>query len=606
MTSYSDQLKAKRWASNLYGNDGALRDNYRYAVSRELPLEQDLVAVIVRGSAIEKEAPYLDELVASLGQQAQEQGLKVVVYAWKGFWDNWRTTSPNLTFKAHNDFDKPDVLARAGAICVLGYLPNYVIRRPEQRIVQVWAEPKDLCPAHSTVSRGYTSQLLGTSHLVAPSEEALNRALDEYRMRNLYAGTCLVGSEDGGFAQQMATLVTTGDAEELTELPLNQSKKRVLIYGRLIDDEAYQRLMLRLAFSFDYERYDVTLALSRQPEADQRAFLDHLPQELRIICRTGRFSLTPETYVEAQMDMEAIQNGAPFSTWDPHFGERVAKGELQRLLGSASFDTFVYCGESSALWYRLAQALPCPRKVKMVPSRLFTALTIETSEFTLPFAADCEACQEIFDALYADDVRVLEAAPLDAEKLELGQYDLAYDVEGALHTYTYHERASIDGLPAAFLGRSLGGIRLRGSLIPLPQEGIDTYLVDAAVGNAEELVNAVSAHATGAWECIVLGVCPDALQQRVITAYPKRVRFAGAPKHLSILSETAEPYVRRFAAYVADACLPPNDLRTAADNEDVPALVLAEGQLNTATDSHRMSKDEAVAFMRYQTEVIVG
>ena len=606
MSSLKEQLQAKRWANNLYDAAGTLRDNYRYAVARTKALCTDRIVLIVRGSAIERKAPYLDELVEHLGQMAHQAHKEVIVYAWKGFWDTWLATSPHLQCRPHNDPEKPEVLANAGTLCILGYMPNYVIRREGQRIVQVWAEPEGLSPQHSIVARGFTSQLLSTSHIVAQSQQDMDRVLDAYRMRSLYAGDCLVWNGMASFAQQVATLVAEGAARELMKVPPTYSKRRVLIYARLKDSAAYPQLMLRMVLSFDYSRYDVTLALSRQPSADQRASLDKLPAELRIICRTGRFSLTPQDYITTQLDMEALQDGGSYASRNLSCSVPMAQGELSRLFGSSSFDSFVYCGESSALWYQLAEALPCPRKVKVVCAQAFTPQTAKTDKYALPFQTDREACQEIFDALYADDVRVLKDAGFDEGTKELGTYALAYDIEGALDTCVYHENASVEGRASAFLGQAVSSMRLHGSLLPLPEQTNEAFLVDAAGGDAEELVRAVDAYASNPWECVVVGTCPEAVMRHLADAYPGCVRFAGSPQHLSVYCNTAELYVRHFSAYVADARLSPNDLRTAADNKDLAILLFEDGRLRVADEHRHTTKDDIRMFMRGQAEEIAG
>jgi hypothetical protein len=512
----------------------------------------------------------------------------------------------NVTFKKRDDPSVAEAFARARTIIAAGLLPIYLMRRDGQRVIQLWGEPSKIDPSHATASKRFTSQLLKTTHIVTENMQDMDYVLDRYRMRNAYTGSCLVWNGEGSLAKCVTDLSAADSTESFITVDASGTKKKVLIYSRLRDVAEYPELMTSFVNSIDLDQYDVTVALNRYPSQEQLTMLDAIPDGVRVIARGGTMTLVPDTYVSTQIELSDIRDGAAYDTWDASIGKELAACELNRLFGATTFDTFIYCGESNSLWYQIARFIPCSRKVQLVLAHYFNSTNFKTSKFALTFDQSRAASEDIFDALYADDMHAIEEAQLDPEKLELGTYDLSIGMGRTSGSYVYREDGVVDGRPAAFVGYEQNNLRLHGSLLPLPRAGVDTYLVYASMGTPQGLVDAVRKHADGDWECVVLGDYLPSVIEELYRDYPEHVCYAGTPECLKAVSTVTESYVKHFSAYVTDNCQSSDVMRRVADTVGVKVLLYDGENLSVAAKTKQMTKEEATSYVRQQIGMIVG
>lgn len=572
MPSLREHYLAKKWEQETLDKDGRLKESHRYGECRRLPIRDDLVVLSVRGAGIKRcTAEYLEDLVTTLGRMASEQGKIIQVYIWNGISRQWGTLGDNVCVSPHEDSSRPAAFAQACTILTAGFLPVYFTPRPEQHVVNIWAEPDDLNPSNRCTALSFTSRLLNSTHILVESEKQAAVVLHDYHMRGIYMGELLCWNGKGTYAEGIASLAMHGSAAQFTRIDSSSDKKRVLLCCRPTDAPAYVALTHALIGLYDSSAIDLTLLLMGSPK--NLSYLDSLRTEVRVICRGTTFPLSPDEFKSTMVNLTGAGDFSSYETWRSRFGEQVIADELRRLLGLSTFDELVYCAEPNALAYCLAGDVSSKQKVRLYLSQHTDQGRSPISHSSVTESFDRTACQQIFDTIFVDSpdlLRLLERAGGFERRLE--HFDpalLAINCEG---NDTYRDDAIYEGRPHALITHSQHGDRMQCTMLPLPSGTRTAYIVDATDEDAMRLMAAVAAESTDDWECVITGSLSTSTIEEVEAAFPGQTQQAGDLASMGLQRRMLQRYVGSFDAYVMGQQNRQGVLRLAAAQEQIEMM----------------------------------
>lgn len=550
MPSLREHYLAKKWERETLDKDGKLKESHRYGECRRLPIRDDLIVLSVRGAGIKRcTAEYLEDLVTTLGHMASEQGKIVQVYIWNGISEQWSALGDNVYVSPHEDSSRPAAFAQARIILTAGFLPIYCTPRPEQRVVNIWAEPEDLNPSNRCTAFSFTSRLLNSTHILVESEKQAAIVLHDYHMRGIYVGKLLCWNGKGTYAEGIARLVMHGSASHFTRIDSSSDKKRVLLCCRPADEPAYAALADALIGLYDSSAIDLTLLLMGSPK--DLSYLDSLPTKVRVICRSNTFPISPDEFQSTMVNLTSADNFVSYETWRQRFGKQVIADELLRLLGLSTFDALVYCAEPNALAYCLAGDVNCKRKVRLYLSQHTDQGRSAINHSSVTESFDRTACQKIFDDIFVDSsdmLRLLEQAGSLEGKLEL--FDPALLTIDRESNDTYRDDAIYEGRPYALITHSQHDDRVQCTMLPLPSGTRTAYLVNATDEDALHLTAAIASEATDGWECVIAGSLSASTTKKVEAAFPGQAQQAGDLAGMRLQRRMLQRYVGSFDAYV--------------------------------------------------------
>lgn len=572
MPSLREHYLAKKWEQEVFDKDGKLKESHRYGECRRLPIRDDLIVLSVRGVGIKHcTEGYLEDLVTTLGRMASEQGKTIQVYIWNGISKQWGELGDNVHVSPHEDSSRPAAFAQACTILTAGFLPVYFTPRPEQRVVNIWAEPEDLNPSNRCTSPSFTSRLLNSTHILVESEKQAEVVLHDYHMRGIYVGKLLCWNGKGTYAEGIGHLAIHGSASQFTCIDSSSDKKRVLLCCRPKDAPAYAALAHDLISSYDSNAIDLTLLLMGSPR--DLGYLDSLRTEVRVICRGTTFPLSTDEFQSTMVNLASTGDFASYETWRRHFVEQVIADELRRLLGPSTFDELVYCAEPNALAYSLAGEVSCKRKVRLYLSQHTDQGRVAISHSSITESFDHSVCQKVFDTIFVDSpemLRLLEQTG-DLEGM-LEHFDpalLSINHEG---NDTYRDDAIYEGRPYALITHSQHGGRMQCTMLPLPPGTRTAYLINATDEDALRLMAAVAAESTDDWECVIAGSLSTSTAEEVEATYPGQVQQAGDLAGMGLQRRMLQRYVGSFDAYVTGQQDRHDTLRLTAAQEQIDVM----------------------------------
>ncbi len=159
---------------------------------------------------------------------------------------------------------------------------------------------------------------------------------DEYRDKRESMMARICPCDDGNVCERVIQAVFLGERTPFT-YDASTSKKRILIAGGSVNRNGITQSLLALLNQIDYERYDVTVYLSKG-SADIRSYVNAIPSGARVMMRVGGLL---DTRMEESL-REMLDDSDRSNAWLRRaYPEHIFAREYRRCFGLSDFDVAI-------------------------------------------------------------------------------------------------------------------------------------------------------------------------------------------------------------------------------------------------------------------------
>lgn len=266
------------------------------------------------------------------------------------------------------------LLATSGYLLSDIKLPAYFMRRPGQLYCDLgfaWKDQsrgKEYRPEYERRMQAWRIMqgLLQATHILVSSEADIDLLETGYRLGNIYGGRICKIEKTGAQAELLRDLILQEgfqtDQVEIRELPVK--KQRVLIQLEWNKGDLLREWMPLWLEYADYEKYDITLVMTKPKDPAELYKLAQLPRQVRVLFRGGHmlYGSTQKPQVKAYVDDFWLISEEEREKKYPAM-QKICAYEWEKIFGGASFDTVVLTS-MHPLWY-LGAEKNCGRKVSI-------------------------------------------------------------------------------------------------------------------------------------------------------------------------------------------------------------------------------------------------
>ena len=356
-----------KWSNDTLDKNGKLKPHILYGNHREKEVEKGSVFLYVGDLA-----PGAREKVTAFVREFMKLNAGCHLYIKRSEAEHFSVLGGLI--RATNPPEH--LFAVSETIVAVGSIPNYFAARPEQKLWFICGGFLDGADRDRR-AKGLISNLLNAAVIVTLGEDMAEQVRREFGMDELFTGKMVsYHGEIDALAEELSAYMRSGESERFFEIGLAHGKKKILIYCNWNGKGPYREYAANILDGADPDAYDVTLLLYRKVTAfEMQKLLDMVDPRVRVIYRMNTFSASAEDFIGIQSEMEKIYDNRTAEEYLEKIRGRVLETELQRLLGNAEFDAFIYCAPYDKLWYLMARYLKAAKKKKIELDTNFMTLS---------------------------------------------------------------------------------------------------------------------------------------------------------------------------------------------------------------------------------------
>lgn len=371
---------------------GELKNSLRYGEAYELPVQEKFMIFYIGNPKNIGET--MIRLLKHYAKAKEKEQILIHIIAGK------RVRSDQIPVSLQDNIIRPASkeavkdFAMAKYIVARGILPKYFVRKPEQKVVQIF-DQIDTTFDKKRNSENKISWILNSSHIfVKPEDKAM--LLERYYIPEEYENRIYEIKEDNDLEEDIIKKIydTANTVEES-----GKHKKNILIIASSWKigghEECYIKLM---AENIDYEKYDLTLVMKRPFGGNSEEALQSFHDKMRVIYRKGTFSCSQKDYIKTQYLLKNFDSFKEIEKAYPMLDRKIIEREKRRILGDMEFSEVIYIGRHSAVWSMLAENIKVDCKIRILNHDLQDELlSYKTEEKQLGFYNKMKLYDQIFD-----------------------------------------------------------------------------------------------------------------------------------------------------------------------------------------------------------------
>lgn len=373
---------------------GELKNSLRYGEAYELPVQEKFVIFYLGNPKIIGET--MVRLLKYYAKTKEKEQTLIHIIAGK------RVQADQIPASLQDYIIRPGSkeavkdFAMAKYIITRGILPKYFVRKPEQKVIQIF-DQIDTTFDKKRNAENKISWMLNSSYIfVKPEDKAM--LLERYYIPEEYENRIHEIKEDGNLEEDIVNKIY--DTEKAAEESA-QKKKNILIIASSWKigghEECYIKLM---AENIDYKKYDLTLVMKRPFGGNSEEVLQSFHDKMRVIYRKGTFSCSQKDYIKTQYLLKNFDSFEEIEKAYPMLDRKIIEREKRRILGDMEFSEVIYIGRHSAVWSMLAENIKADCKLRILNHDLNDELlSYKTEEKQLGFYNKMKLYDQIFDQI---------------------------------------------------------------------------------------------------------------------------------------------------------------------------------------------------------------
>lgn len=464
---------------------GELKNSLRYGEAYELPVQQKFILFYLGNSKLIGET--MIRVLEYYAQIKEKKQIFIHIIAGK------RVQQDQIPVPLQENIIRPGSkeavkdFAMAEYILTKGILPKYFVRKPDQKVVQIF-DQIDTTFDKKRNSENKISWILNSSHIfVKPEDKAM--FLDRYYIPDEYNSRIYEMKEVNPAEDIIKKMCHTNKTEEKES---GQKKKNILIIASSWKigghEECYIKLM---AENIDYEKYDLTLVMKRPFGGNREEAVQSFHDKMRIIYRKGTFSCSQKDYIKTQYLLKNFDSFEEIEKAYPMLDRKIIEREKRRILGDMAFSQVIYIGRHSAVWSMLAENIKADCKLRILNHDLNDELlSYKTEEKQLGFYNKMKLYDHIFDQIVFTKSQYMKSTIREqyVKKAKATSFEFANQItknsdEHKAQCVEYQGRRYFVGQRYEY---SHGGERI--VLFPLPESEEKAYLANADLCNKKILL----------------------------------------------------------------------------------------------------------------------
>lgn len=467
---------------------GELKNSLRYGEAYELPLQEKFVLFYLGNSKFIGET--MIRLMEYYAQTKEEKQILIHIIAGK------RVQADQIPVSLHDHIIRPGSkeavkdFAMAQYIITKGILPKYFVRKPDQKVTQIF-DQIDTTFDKKRNAENKISWILNSSDIFVKTEDK-DMFLDHYYIPEEYERRIHEIKKDSDPAEDIINKMNPGNKMQEKESD-NKKKKNILIIASSWKigghEECYIKLM---ADNINYEKYDLTLVTKRPFGGNSEEALQSFNDKMRIIYRKGTFSCSQKEYIKTQYLLKNFDSFEEIEKAYPMLDRKIIEREKRRILGDMEFSEVIYIGRHSAVWSMLAENIKADCKLRILNHDLNDELlSYKTEEKQLGFYNKMKLYDHIFDHIVFTKPQYMQSTIRERylKKAKVTSFEFANQItknqeKKKAQCVEYQGRRYFAGQRYEY---SHGGERI--VLFPLPKTEEKAYLANGDLCDKKVLLN---------------------------------------------------------------------------------------------------------------------